>query len=498
MKTRSYSIVLAVGGSRQGALALRALLSSMALLLLGCSSCAMLHQTIRPGAITPAPTPQLPSVDYTSTLTAASFGSVSANGTPGSGGGSFGGSQASPGADTAADYSGSATGNEDSRSCGTGWTQSQTRAGAHFTPQNDLAHRAFGFTLSADAYAKGGFWRSYISVPIIGHVCHGSNNTVATATSTASARMDLTFNAGVTEPDKLIIRTVGSSASGANLVVKSSTGGVLPLTQLQSNDGVTVELAAPGPYTLTCSISPGTASNGGGGAAVDQRQETFSVSVQSMRDALALGYGQPLMDTFRVPLPVQVTTADLVNEIKTRLFTDSGRWFPCRTLDCGDDGAKDLYLENPRVAVMGGNLVIDAHLSGHYSWLFLSPGLTGDLRFIVEPFVDKNTIRFKNPSMELASRNALVKHFGPKAAQALVSRVGSLTFDARPLIDKEMAKIQGKFPIKWGSACLLLKPSEFNVEGFTMTTAPVEAIVVRFGLTLETVSGADCATAAAH
>jgi hypothetical protein len=208
-----------------------------------------------------------------------------------------------------------------------------------------------------------------------------------------------------------------------------------------------------------------------------------------MRDALALGYGQPATETFLIPVPVFIGADSLAALLQRNIFTSGGRFFPCAEADSCD--AQDLYLENPRISVLGGAVVLDAHLSGHYRWLFFNPGLTGDIRLAAKPSIQGTVVRLENPTLEVVSRNAIVKYYSRKVAARVVDRVASTQLEVSDALAAATDTVKKRFPIRWGPACLLLDVDHVNLRSFEVKSNP-PGLVMNFGVEIRTATGDQC------
>jgi len=73
-------------------------------------------------------------------------------------------------------------------------------------------------------------------------------------------------------------------------------------------------------------------------------------------------------------------THDLVELVRGQVFTDSGRFRPCRTNPACSSWGQDIVLSSPRITVDGPRLVFSVHLVGSYAMSqFFAANVTGDL-----------------------------------------------------------------------------------------------------------------------
>jgi hypothetical protein len=439
---------------------------------------------VSPGALPPTPVLGPPAAVYSSTVTASIIGHLEISGQ------AYGQPFGTP-TNTAVDADGNITdgrsGDEPARSCGSRWTQSQARASASLTVQNDVVRRAFGFGAAVDAFAKGGFWRGKVLL-----VCKGSNNTVASANATAGGTINLSFNANPDVTDQLIIRTEGTTRAQMGLRVTDGAGADIPLHDLPNGIGTTVELVKPGPYTVLASVAT-SARNGGGGNAFDEHPARMSISVQSLRDAINLGYGTPAGPKYLVPLSVGIALGDLLQLIRDSLFTDHGRFYPCAKPNaCKDKKSSGIYLSNPGVGAGGsGAMVVEADVGGSYWAVVLPFKISGHILMSATPVVERNILRLAGVALDLSSRNFLVQTFSGEIAQRIYEKTGAKRFDLQPKINAAIAKVAAKFPLRWGPACLLLDVPQLEVLG-VYTDAATAQLIVMFGLGIKTESGAAC------
>ncbi len=73
-------------------------------------------------------------------------------------------------------------------------------------------------------------------------------------------------------------------------------------------------------------------------------------------------------------------TAQMVSVLRTELFTDSGRLYPCRGNPACSSWGHDLALSAPGVKIDGPRLVFTVHVSGTYAInAMFAPSIAGDL-----------------------------------------------------------------------------------------------------------------------
>lgn len=426
-------------------------------LLLDMTGCIFFNKPkFTPPPLTAPPAPSDSFSNYQSTVTASSTGSVSVGGSVKSGQNPYNDSRSS-GPDGSVQVNDSRVGDEHAQSCGSQGTDSASTASAHFDTQNDAVHRTYGFALNADAQARGGFWRGKVLF-----ACSGSNDTNGVADASATGRINLTYSGGIAAPDKLVVR-VQKNHDPVSFSVTDSSG--KPVPQQNLSGSLISDLPTPGPYTVTASI--GTHAGGGGGcpACGQTTHNDVTVSVQSMRDALALGYGGSLNESFQVPLPVFVKTADILAELQAKLFTDDGRYFPCRYPNpCADD-ADDIYIEWPELSAVGGWIVFKAHVAGHVpGFWFIRPGITGEIIAYGAPKVEGDALSFDSLALETQSSDWLFNLGADKLRDKLTTDLKEKAkYDLTPQLQKIEAQLKPHFPVQWGSACLTLGLDSLHV-----------------------------------
>ena len=75
-----------------------------------------------------------------------------------------------------------------------------------------------------------------------------------------------------------------------------------------------------------------------------------------------------------------VPTRDLVDLLRGQLFTDSGRFYPCRTNPQCSAWGQDIAVSSPDISIDGQRLVFSVHPAGSYAMAqFFTPTVAGDL-----------------------------------------------------------------------------------------------------------------------
>jgi hypothetical protein len=444
---------------------------NMVVLILALASCSC-TRTFMPGPInapSAQPIPQAP--PYTSTLAASVYGTTAISGSVFKDGyhDSRSGSQSET-----VKISASKLGKENGE-CGNQWVQSRASSVSEFIPQNDPQTRTFGFSLIASIRARGGFYRGRT----LGF-CSGSHNVTGSAEATTGGRIDITFNASAPSiSDRLIIRIHGNAAAAASIRIVDSEGKALTLNALSEGRGLVADLPKAGPYTLSASIHAQEAHSGACGGCQGASHREATVSVQSLRDALSLGYGDPVNPDFTIPLRIHLPIKELETELKKQIFTDSGRFYPCKkdSGDCGRYG-RELYLESPSLLLDGAWTIAKVHLSGHgNAWLF-RPGITGTIILSGVPTVENDTFSLKSVVLEVESRNFILNYLNQRFGDRLVELIEkNSTIDLNPHYEEAVAQIDQLFPLRWGPGYLDLDASQLKIKYLGVDPAKQEVIV---------------------
>ena len=75
-----------------------------------------------------------------------------------------------------------------------------------------------------------------------------------------------------------------------------------------------------------------------------------------------------------------VATRELVSTLRGQVFTDSGRFYPCRTNPSCSSWGQDIALSSPNLSVSGPRIVFSVHLVGTYAMSqFFAATVAGDL-----------------------------------------------------------------------------------------------------------------------
>ena len=383
--------------------------------------------------------------------------------------------------------------------------------------QPDSLRRIFGLALNVDAYGRGGFWRGKSTI-----FCSGSNDTKGEAEATAEGEIRFTYNASANTPDRIIIRSEPPPGilfsypetlyTHWNPVTKSfeSFSHTVTLREIPFtvsgpkgdmwfldtlNDNTIVDLDQPGPYTIKVKLHT---SAGGGGGCPDCGSKTHQdrrISIQSVRDALSLGYSDAssLDQSFTFPLPIFVKSDALRATLDKKLFNADGRWYPCGPKDSCYSEAGDIYLVDPKLEIEGAWIILKVHLDGRiHGPLFTSIHTYGDLVAYGVPAVENNIVELQKVSFEAKSDdwvfNTISSRFHDKVLSLLQSRA---QYDLNPLLQEEEAKLNGFFPVPWGSVCLTVDFGTLALSSVIPQTSP-EGITANFRVGIKLLQADKC------
>jgi len=452
------------------------------LMILACCpllGCGLFGAEVIPDPIVPTPTTKAP--EYTSSLSAGAFGHASVAGTVTNS--NYSTAKDSHVADEAIDLPGGATGNENKQSC-QGTTATEANSDAQFTPQTDPTRHAYGFSLEAKAFARGGYMRNH-GWP----QCTGSNNTGAAATTDVEGRLDFTFTPINETVDRLIIRANGDAPS--KLQFLDATGTALPQKQLASGNVVVTDLVQPGSYSLVVGLhSAANPPSGGCAGCFARSDQHLTLSVQSMRDALILGHVVPGQNVSTISVPVVVTYDVLIDQLKKRYFTEEGKFFPCHqpSFKCEGEGV-DIYLESPSIEAAGSALAVKAHISGHYrKWIF-NPGVTGDVLVYATPVVANDVLSMSGARLDVRSNDKLIEIGNQLLSDSISGAIGKFTVDLKPIEKSTIDGLQSHFPIQTNGVCFALHPTDLNLVRVTVEPKDIEAFA---NVGISTDSGTVC------
>jgi hypothetical protein len=101
--------------------------------------------------------------------------------------------------------------------------------------------------------------------------------------------------------------------------------------------------------------------------------------------------------TYKLAVP----TTEIQGLLMTQVFTDTGRFYPCRSLPSCSAWGQNLALSAPSVQIDGPRLVFSVHVSGTYviNQMF-APSIAGDLILSAVPVVRAGVIHLSQSSVK--------------------------------------------------------------------------------------------------
>lgn len=102
-------------------------------------------------------------------------------------------------------------------------------------------------------------------------------------------------------------------------------------------------------------------------------------------------------------------TAQIVSILKTELFVDSGRLYPCRGIPACSSWGHDLALSAPGVKVDGPRVVFMVHVAGSYAInAMFAPSIAGDLVVSTVPVARNGLIHMTQSAVQAAPPSDIV------------------------------------------------------------------------------------------
>jgi hypothetical protein len=172
---------------------------------------------------------------------------------------------------------------------------------------------------------------------------------------------------------------------------------------------------------------------------------------------------------------VAAPTADMVALLKAQVFTDQGKYYPCRQNPSCQSWGQGIAISDPRIAVDGTRIVFSVHVVGSYAMnAYLAPQVAGDLVVSGVPVVRDNKVRLSQPAVDAANADftfqAFVQAVKPKVEQ-MVSEQGG--FDLAQYLSQSARNPQLPPPRLQGIRCV--EPSEIQVQSVA-TDPPASAL----------------------
>jgi len=101
---------------------------------------------------------------------------------------------------------------------------------------------------------------------------------------------------------------------------------------------------------------------------------------------------------------LSVPTDTLVAVLREELFTDSGRFYPCRVNTACTSWGNDVVVSQPKISVDGPRIVFSVHMTGTYTMnQFFSPKVAGDLIVSGVPVLHANKVGLTQTSAAAGS-----------------------------------------------------------------------------------------------
>ena len=353
-----------------------------------------------------------------------------------------------------------ATGDEKDKACGKDWRASRARSMVEVTP--DAGRSTVGFTLSATAFARRGYWRSKATLS-----CTTLNHTDAQAASMARGQAWVSLAGGPTDRDQLVVETTGSDAGEWALSVTDTAG-----QKFTPSPVGTVQVAAisgGGRYSVAASVTA-RVSTAGAKDSMEQRLRA-TVRVSSLRNALAAATGRAPLPDLDLPVPVTVPAAELA----ARMHAMLQGYKPCAVPGGCGGKVSDLSVSTVSVRPAAGGAVVDLVLIATKKNP-LSVRLVGATRVHADSLSLVN-LRLAPTQADLAKKRDLsvaLARFAERAAGAAV--------DLAPRALEADAQLRSRFPVRVGELCSGVTPGSPAFLG-TRPAADTTAFLAVFGVT---------------
>ena len=447
------------------------------------TGCATPRFPSHPPNVLPAPVAAAPVAERpTTSLTAVATGSAALSGSVR--GDAFEAAQ-SAGADAPLRVSGARSGDEGGYS-NRAFTTSTAAASASFDAVHLPDRGIFGCTIVAATSGRGGHYHNVSVWPP--RVDIGDSTGAARATATCAMRIE--HRGG--PDDQLLVAVVGKPSA---MTLHDAAGAAIPLTTLGDGTYAARMSSGPGTYLLSAQAEARASGSGGCEGCLDRKSTTVTVSVQSVRDALRFGYatGTPGATDQSWVVPLFVSASDLERVLREHVFTDDGKYYPCRGSGNCDAGS-DLYLEWPSISVSNGWIVLKVHLSGHGRFLFLRPGITGDVYATARPVIEDGVLKLEGLHLDVQSANVITKVLDARGRAAIEATLQAKAhFPLQAKLDEVRAKLG---PIATNGVCLLLDVTGARVSSIEARSDPA-GIMARLELGVRFSSNpAECRSAA--
>lgn len=354
-----------------------------------------------------------------------------------------------------------ATGDEKDKACGKDWRTSTARSAAVVTP--DAGRGNVGFSLSAIATARRGYWRTKATLS-----CTTINYTEAQAATMARGQASILLGGRAGDRDQLVVETTGSNSSEWALSVTDSAGTKYAPTSV----GSTLVAAVPGAgrYSVAASVTARVATAGGKDS-VDQRLKA-TVRVSSLRYALATAIGSPPLGNLDASFTVDVPAAALVAPMDAAL----AGYQPCAAKPGCAGKVSDLSVNATSVRAAGGGAVVQLTLVG-------KKRAPLPVRLVGSVVVRADSLRIVDLRLADGQPQVSKKRDLSAAVSLFAGRASSVA--ATPLAPRQGAAesaLRARFPVRVGDLCVEAPAGAAAFNG-TAPASDSTAFRVYFGLT---------------
>jgi len=327
-----------------------------------------------------------------------------------------------------------ATGDEQSKACGKDWRASTARSVSNVTPEVNRQARAAGFTLSATASARRGYWHTKATLS-----CTTINRTDAQAATMARGQAWIELGGGAADRDQLLIETSGLDAGEWALSVTDSAGQKLATTQTANT--FTAEPSRGGRYSVAASVTA-RAATAGTRDSIDQRLRAV-VRVSSLRNALALGTGRTPLPGLE--LPIEITMPG--KEIAERLQASLAGYQPCAAKPGCGGKVSDVAVQSVTVAPAAGGAMVTMMLGGTKRTA-TAVAMVGLVQ-VRGDSLQLSDLRLAAGQPEVAKKKELTA-----VAAAAAERISAASLALAPRRLPAEAELRGRFPVRIGELCV--------------------------------------------
>jgi len=327
-----------------------------------------------------------------------------------------------------------ATGDEQSKACGKDWRASSARSVSTVTPDVSRTARSAGFTLSAIATARRGYWHTKATLS-----CTTINRTDAQAATMARGQAWIDLGGGAGDQDQLLIETTGLDAGEWALSVTDSAGQKLAPTQ--AGNTFVATLSRGGRYSVAASVTA-RAATAGARDSVEQRLRA-TVRVSSLRNALAVGTGRTPLPGLELPLEVNVAGKELAAQVQAALAGAR----PCAVKPGCGGKVSDLSVQSVSVHPAGGGARVELVLTGTKRTP-TTVSLIGLLQ-VRDDSLRLADLRLAAGQPEIVKKKDLVA-----AAAAFGGRVPAAAVGLTARTEPVESELRGRFPVKVGDLCV--------------------------------------------